>query len=109
MYSPFGFAGMMPFAMMMGAYLPIAPAYVGYGGMATGGMHQGAYGAQGQQSAMATYRSQQAYPTQEPSRSHDALAAMLNHLDGFDWPLGLRVLEPEEKTKKLRREIDDAV
>lgn len=114
MATPFGFPGFMSPQMLAGGFPFAGQGFGGSGGFGTmasgsGGMSTPSTGGGQGASGMQAQPSLSTYGGMEQSLPQSALVSMLNHLAGFDWPLGLRVLEPEEKTKELRQEIDDAV
>jgi hypothetical protein len=106
-----------PYALSPTLYPPYLsavgyPMYGGYGGgygypfgggatMSTAG---GGYsGAPGGPSTLSTQ------PTAATPAPTSALAYLMGQGGGLDWPLGLRILPPEEKSKELRKRIDDAM
>jgi hypothetical protein len=100
----------------------MSPGYMGYGPAAMGTPYMPPYAPYGAYSSMSTGYSNGGYgggsngnnamqqSPQLTTMPRDALDTLRSGSGpGMGWPLGLRRLEPKEKSKELRDRIDDAV
>jgi hypothetical protein len=93
-----------------GAYSPYwgGGGYGGYGG-GYGGYGGGTPSYGGGSASMATAPNVQSPQLSTMPLPASALAGLTTQGGGLNWPLGLRVLEPKEQSKELRRRIDGIV
>jgi hypothetical protein len=104
-----GFGGYSPFG---GGYSPLQPAL--YGGVPYPGYGYGGYGYGGTPgyagtSNLAGYANTQSQELTTIAKPINALDQLRTVGGGLEWPLGLRVLEPKEQSKELRKHIDEQV